>query len=160
MGAIASIKASALLNGNAVTTEAAVGPELTYVPEGFQPGGVAVWADQSGGKPVGYPTLSLAMRRPTKDSRLFKVTGRIDLPVLETPGSTVVGFEPPPTRAYSLQAHFEFICPERSSLAERQKLFSLVRSFLADNIEASDGSPTSATGSPIEDAVTTLAMPY
>jgi len=54
----------------------------------------------------------------------------------------------------------EFMLPERSTLAERQKLFSQVASLFARTINASDGSPTDATGSPLENAVTTFEQVY
>jgi hypothetical protein len=54
----------------------------------------------------------------------------------------------------------EFFLPERSTLLERQVLFSRVASLFVRTINASDGNPTDATGSPLETAVTTFENVY
>jgi hypothetical protein len=54
----------------------------------------------------------------------------------------------------------EWMLPERSTLPERQKLFSAVASLFARVVNASDDVPTDTTGSPIEAAVTTFEDVY
>jgi hypothetical protein len=54
----------------------------------------------------------------------------------------------------------EFFLPERSTLLERQTLFSTVASLFARTINASDDVPTDSTGSPVENAVTTFENVY
>jgi hypothetical protein len=54
----------------------------------------------------------------------------------------------------------EFFLPERSTLAERQALFSRIASLFARTVNASDGAPTDSTGSPLEAAVTTFENVY
>jgi hypothetical protein len=54
----------------------------------------------------------------------------------------------------------EFFLPERSTLAERQKLFSEMASLFVRTINANDGAPSDSTGSPLENAVTTFENVY
>jgi hypothetical protein len=89
------------------------------------------------------------------------VTAKLVLPTLEqTSPSTMTGIQPAPTKAYDCTCVMEFMLPERSTLAERQKLFSEVASLFARTVNASDGSPTDSTGSPLENAVTTFETVY
>lgn len=159
MSAIAAVKLSSVLNHALarLTTDAAVGVDITLSPEGKNPQGVAAWVDRSGGIAVGYPRLTLLVRPPNKATRNYKVSAKFVLPTLEvTAPSTATGIQPAPTKAYDHVAVMEFMLPERGSLAERQKLFSAVASLFCDLINASDGSPTDATGSPLKAAVTTF----
>lgn len=139
-----------------ITTDAAIGVDRTFTPFGFVPGqpGVAKWVDKSGGIPVGYPTVTMSVREPTKASRVYKVTVKLDLPTLEqTSPSTATGIQPAPTKAYSLQCIMEFLLPERSTLAERKVLLRNVASMFHSLINASDGTPTDGTNTPLIVAV-------
>jgi hypothetical protein len=159
MSALAAVKLSGIIDHALArkTTSATVGVDLTMNPEGINPQGVASWVDRSGGIAIGYPRLSMSVRPPTKASRIFKVQVKLVLPTLEqTSPSTMTGIQPAPTLAYNCLANMEFMLPERSTLAERQKLFSAVASLFARTINASDDVPTDATGTPVEAAVTTF----
>lgn len=159
MSAIAAVKVSGILDHSLarLTTSATVGVDSTLSPDGINPQGVSAWVDRSGGYWIGYPRLTLSVRPPTKASRIFRVTAKLVLPTLEqTSPSTATGIQPAPTKAYDCTCVLEFFLPERSTLAERQKLFSQVASLFARTVNASDGSPTDATGSPLESAVTTF----
>jgi hypothetical protein len=168
MSAIAPIKASSILAGTESTTSATVGVDKTFDPEGFILPGVARWVDRAIdatynplGVAIGYPAFTLAVRRPTKVSRLYRVTAKMSLPTLEqTSPSTATGIQPAPTLAYTLQCVMEFMLPERSTAAERARLFSYVRSLFATTIQASDAAPTDATGSPLIGAVNSFDAPY
>jgi hypothetical protein len=163
MSAIAAVKLSSIIDHSLarLTTSATVGVDSTLNPEGINPQGVASWVDRSGGIAIGYPRLTMSVRPPTKASRVYKVTAKLVLPTLEqTSPSTMTGIQPAPTKAYDCMAVMEFFLPERSTLAERQKLFSEVASLFARTVNASDGSPTDATGSPLENAVTTFEPVY
>lgn len=163
MSAIAAVKLSGIIDHALarLTTSATVGVDSTLNPEGINPQGVAKWVDRSGGIAIGYPALSMSVRPPTKASRVYKVTAKLVLPTLEqTSPSTATGIQPAPTKAYDCTAVMEFMLPERSTLAERQKLFSQVASLFARTINASDGAPTDSTGSPLENAVTTFEQVY
>ncbi|DAD50533.1 TPA_asm: coat protein [ssRNA phage Gerhypos.4_2] len=161
MPAIAAIKTSSIIAGTESTTSATVGVDKTFDPEGFMLPGVARWCDRSGGIAIGYPRFSLSVRPPTKTSRVYKVTAKLVLPTLEvTAPSTATGIQPAPTKAYDCLCVMEFMLPERSTAVERAALLSHVRSLLATTVQASDASPSDATGSPLIAAVTNFEPAY
>jgi hypothetical protein len=163
MSAIAAVKLSGIIDHSLarLTTSATVGVDSTLNPEGISPQGVAAWVDRSGGIAIGYPRLTMSLRPPQKASRVYRVTAKLVLPTLEqTSASTMTGIQPAPTKAYDCACIMEFFLPERSTLAERQKLLSQVASLFARTINASDGAPSDATGSPLENAVTTFENVY
>lgn len=139
-----------------LTTSATIPYDRILSAYGFQTNqpGVAKWVDKSGGIPVGYPTFTMSVREPTKASRVFKVTAKLDIPTLEqTSASTASGIQPAPVKAYSCQAVMEFLLPERSTQAERKILLRNVASLFFTTINASDGDPTSSTGTPLIAAI-------
>lgn len=168
MSAIAPIKGSSLLGTVVKSTSATVGVDKTFDPEGFILPGVARWVDRSidatynpTGVAIGYPAYTLQVRKPTKTSRMYRVTAKLYLPILEqTSPSTATGIQPGPTLAYSLQSITEFMIPERSTAAERARLFSYHLGFHFGTINASDDVPTDATGSPLSAAVNSFEAPY
>jgi len=161
MPAIASVKTSSILSPTLLSTSATVGVDKTFDPEGFNQGGVARWVDRSGGIAVGFPNFSLMLRRPTPGSRMYKVSLKMMLPTLEvTAPTTVTGIQPAPTKAYDVGCVCEFMLPERSTAAERTALLSHLHSLFATTINANDGSPTDATGSPLTAMVVNLDPPY
>lgn len=169
MSAIAAVKVSSIIDHAParLTTSATVGVDSTLSPDGINPQGVAKWVNRSITTPnplgvaIGYPALTMSVRPPTKASRIFKVTAKLVLPTLEqTSPSTMTGIQPAPTKAYDCSCIMEFMLPERSTLLERQTLFSQVASLFARLINASDGVPTDSTGSPLESAVTTFETVY
>jgi hypothetical protein len=92
---------------------------------------------------------------------VYKVIVKLLQPTLEqTSPSTATGIQPAPTKAYDCTYVGEWMLPERSTLAERQALFSRVASLYARTINASDGAPTDSTASPLEAAVTTFEPVY
>nr|QDH87083.1 MAG: hypothetical protein H3BulkLitter17570_000002 [Leviviridae sp.] len=156
MSALAAIKLSKTLDlfPAVITGSATVGVDTTLNPEGFPQPGVARWVDRSGGIAIGYPAVTMSVRPPSKASRVYKVTAKVVLPTLEvTAPSTSTGIQPAPTKAYDCIGVMEFILPERSTGTERQALLNLCCSLFHRNIAASDGTPTDATGSPLETAV-------
>jgi hypothetical protein len=163
MSAIAAVKVSGIINHALLrlTTDAAIGVDSTLSPEGINSQGVAKWVDRVGGIAIGYPALTMSVRPPTKASRIYKVTVKLVLPTLEqTSPSTMTGIQPAPTKAYDCSCVMEFMLPERSTLAERQKLFSQASSLFMDAIAASDSVPSDTTGSPLKAAVTTFENVY
>lgn len=163
MSAIAPVKLSSILNTALarLTGDAAIGVDTTLSPEGFIQPGVTRWVDRTGGIAIGYPAFTMSVRPPTKASRVYKVTAKFVQPTLEqTSPSTASGIQPAPTKAYDCTCVMEWMLPERSTLAERQKLFSRVQSLFMSLINASDGTPTDSTGSPLEAAVTTFEQVY
>lgn len=163
MSALAAVKLSSILDFALArkSTSATIGVDTTLSPDGFIQPGVARWVDRSGGIPVAYPTLTMSIRPPTKASRVYKVTVKFLQPTLEVPnGGTPSGFTPAPMKAYDLMCVMEWMIPERSTLAERQALFSRIASLFDRTINASDDVPTDSSASPLEAAVTTFEQVY
>lgn len=162
MAAIATIKTSSILSGVQLSTSATIGVDVSVAgspgnldPEGFIAPGVAKWVDRSATQQIGFPTLTLSSRSPSKTSRVTRVQVKFIQPILEQiPPATVF------TRAYDLTANLEFLLPERSTLAERTAFFSKVQSLFCTTINASDGVPTDLTGSPLPPAVLVLDKPF
>jgi len=109
--------------------------ESTPVAHDFDPAGVldgvAVYEDRVGGIPVGYPKLTLSVRRPTKGSRAYKVTLKITNPTLEQASSGGT-FVPPPTLAFNDLAVVEFMFPERGVPQGRANMLAYVVNALQD----------------------------
>lgn len=107
----------------------------TFNPIDIDANGIARWQDVSGGIVLGYPTITLSVKRPAPrnvGNRNYKVIFKVVLPVLEvTSPSTGTGIEPAPTLAYNLIATTEVVLPERSALAERKDLGAYLANFLA-----------------------------
>jgi hypothetical protein len=157
----ADVKLSSLIGTVESTTSATVGVDKTFSPEGFIAPGVSRWVDRSGGISIGFPFFTMSVRAPTKASRVYRVTIKLGLPVLETvTASTATGVVPAAMVAYTNQCIMEFLLPDRSTLAERQSLLSYVRSLFATTIQASDAVPTDSTGSPVIGAVANYDPPY
>jgi len=159
MSAIAEVKLSSILTlAKLVSTSATVADDTTMSPEGFSPGGIATYVDRSGGIALGYNRMTVNVRPPTKDSRVYKLSFKYFQPVLETveAGDGIFG----PQLAYTLQAHMDFLLPERSTLAERTAFLCRVASLFVIAVEASDGSPSTVTGSPLIGAVLNYEAPY
>lgn len=159
MAQMAVVKLSSIIDHALarLSTSATVGVDTTLSPEGVIQPGVTRWVDRTGGIAIGYPVMTMSVRPPTKVSRVYKVIVKILQPTLEqTSPSTATGIQPAPTLAYVCTYIGEWMLPERSTLLERQQLFSRVASLYARTINASDGAPTDVTGSPLEAAVTTF----
>jgi len=107
----------------------------TFAPLGTDSTGVAKWVDRSGGIAIGYPTVTMQVREPSKSVRNYKVTRRIVLPILEqTSPSTATGIQPAPTVAYNLIQDVTWVLPERSTLAQRQDLLAFAKNFDANAV--------------------------
>lgn len=106
----------------------------SFIPAGV-PNGLAMWNDIAGGIALGYPTVTLSVRRPTKGSRAFKATAKVTVPVLEqTSPSTATGIQPAPTLAYNLIANIDLVMPERATLAQRKDMAAYTKNFLANSV--------------------------
>lgn len=97
--------------------------------------GIAKWQDRSGGIALGFPTITMSLREPTKSSRVYKLVRKVSIPVLEvTSPSTASGIQPAPTLAYTLQQNCEWIIPERSTQAQRDDLLAYAKNFDANAV--------------------------
>lgn len=161
MAAFAPVKVSSALSTIAKTLSATVGVDKTYDPVGYIQPGVAKWEDRSSGIAVGFPSLTMSVRPPTKGSRLYKVTGKLSIPTLEAiSGANVAGLTPAQQKAYECMGVMELLFPERSTAAEREIFRSQFISLLFSTINASDDAPTDATASPFPTAISAYDRPY
>lgn len=96
---------------------------------------IALYHDRSGSIPVGYPSVSISMRKPTKASRAYKADIRIAVPTLEiTSPSTGTGIQPAPTKAYDVLFVGELMLPERSTKAQRADLLAYAKNLLSNAV--------------------------
>lgn len=182
MTAFANIKPSSILYGateaeydaNAnvcrmSTLDAAVSIDISsagspgqLAPTGYIPGTpIARWEDRSCGITVGFPVFTMSVRKPTKDSNVTRVALKYVSPTLaQTSPSTSTGYQPAPAKAYEITANVEFIIPQQCTRLERIKFLSRLVSLFAGEISASDGSPLTATVSPIKSAVVDGEVPF
>lgn len=102
----------------------------TFSPVNVDAAGIAKWVDRIGGISIGFPSITLSVREPSKTSRNYKVTRKVVYPVLEvTSPSTATGIQPAPTKAYELTSIQEWILPERSTAADRADLIAFCKNF-------------------------------
>lgn len=155
MAAFAPWKVSSKCGDTVLTTDAAVGVDKTFDPVGYTAPGIARYEDRSGGIQVGYPVLTLGVRRPSKASAISRVSLKLVVPTLEQLAPSTVW-----TKAYDNTGMMDFLLHQRSTLAERQALFRYMMSLFFATINASDGSPTDATGAALKAAIENFEIPY
>lgn len=163
MSALASIKAASGFNSVRIVTSlsAVAASDKLYAPDGLVAPGVQRYVDRSGADSVGWPSYTLGVRRPVNGSRVFRVTEKITLPVLNISSpSTGSGVQPLPSKAFELVCNREYVIPEGTTLAQRVVFAALCASFMATDVDASDGSPTETSGIPLYAAVMNLDSPY
>lgn len=116
-----SARAAVYMNDGAATPVAhQFDPARVQDDAGIQ---LATWEDRSSGIAVGYPTVTLSMKRPSKTSRTYRVQAKVTLPVLETiSNSTVTGILPAPTKAFEMFANIDIVWHERATLQNRKDL--------------------------------------
>jgi len=158
MAALAPLLLSSIVASDVLTTSATVGVDKTFAPEGWKPANVASWVDRSGGIPLGYPRVTFGLRAPTKESRVYRASTKLFMPIMETIDPSVGIFGP--KTAYDFQMHVDHLIPERGTSAERLIFLSLCRSLFALTIKANDQAPSDLTGSPLVNAVTLLEDVY
>jgi hypothetical protein len=167
MSAIAPILATTIagvLGSVRVTTsDATIGYNKTYAPEGAVKAtpGVFRWVDRSGGVPIAYPSYSMRIRPPSQGDPNFRIDEKISYPVPNiTSPSTGSGIQPLPSVGYEYVCNRGYKIPQAGTAAERATFHSLVSSFSAETIFASDGVPNDLTGAPLRSAMVDLDGPY
>lgn len=96
------------------------------------------WVDRSGGIAMGYPTVTMSIRNPTKESRVYRVNIRLWTPIMETvSASTASGIPPAPVVSYTLLSNMEFVLPERSTLQQRKDILAYAKNMLANAVVTS-----------------------
>lgn len=102
----------------------------TFSPSKIDGEGIAKWQDRSIGIAVGFPTVTMSLREPTKTQRNYRLTRKIVYPVLEvTSPSTGTGIQPAPTMAFAITNISEWVIPERSTLAQRNDVIAFAKNF-------------------------------
>jgi hypothetical protein len=97
------------------------------------------------------------MRPPVRQSPVYRIHAKLVYPVPESDlGPASNGVTPGPMKAYELAYQLDIQIPERSTLEDRRKGFSLLVGLLVKKLKCSDLSPDSSTGSPIPSAALTL----
>lgn len=114
--------------------------QATPVSHTFAPlaitGTLAEWVDRASGIAIGYPTLSVNLRRPLKnEARVYKATVKIVAPVLEvTSPSTATGIQPAPTKAFDLVFNGEFLLPERATKLQKADIIAYAKNLMANAV--------------------------
>jgi len=160
MSAFSDILVASNASGSVKTDSTTPAYDTTFSPDGQMTPGVYRWVDRSGGIAVGFPVMTMSVRRPTKGSRMYKITRKLSIPTLADVSYSSSGLTPPQQVDHSCQVTEEWILPEASTQAERLALFYLNRCFNSSNIVTSDGSANQDTGSPLIAAITSLEPVY
>jgi hypothetical protein len=123
---MAQIANLVLPNGRATPVNVTFTPVMAALSE-------AKWSDKTSGRYIGLPTVALRTRIPVKGSDLFKITGVITVPTLETiTNANASGYTAPPAEAYSHTVKFEMFCPARGSLIEREDSAAFASALFKD----------------------------
>lgn len=127
--------------GNIVLADGATTPvNHTFKPITIDKDGIAWYNDQATGIPIGYPILSLSLKRPKLGSSpgsnangsVYRVNLKITNPTLEvTSPSTGSGIQPAPTVAYTDILNIEFVLSARGVLQNRKDLLAYAKAILA-----------------------------
>ena len=80
---------------------------------------LAKWASREGSYAIGFPRVSTSTRMGQND---FRVTTKVELPILETLSGGDAGYAAKPKVAYTPAVHTEYVLPLRSSVDERMNL--------------------------------------
>jgi hypothetical protein len=123
--------------------------------------GVNRWVERSGGQAINYPSYDFSFRRPLPQSRAFRITETIRLPVANiTSPSTGSGIQPLPSKAFELVCKREYIIPEAATQADRDLFYSYIMSLTVGYVTASDSLPTDPTNGILLPAIRDLEHPY
>ncbi len=118
-----------------VLTDAATTPvNRSYFPV-TQKENVLVWHDRTQAIAVGQNVLSLAQKVPSANSPTYKMSWKLELPVLaQTSPSTGTGIQPAPSVAYKNLVSIDLVMHERSTLQERKDALAQVRDLIDEAI--------------------------
>lgn len=103
--------------------------DVVFAPFNVTRDGVAVLKDNSGDRPVAYPSITDSIKEPGTTGTVYRTVVHLDLPVIETitvPGSSGSTVE----TMYTLRAKVEVITPVQSTGANRTELHALLLSAL------------------------------
>jgi hypothetical protein len=118
---------------NIVISDAQATPVAhTFVPIGRDKNGTFWFTDQSQSNAIGFWRISVTEKFPgppkpgdTAESRVYRYDIGLYEPTLEAVTPAGTGYTPAPTVAYTMRGLRTFLCPERSSLLERQNIVKM-----------------------------------
>lgn len=111
----------------------------TFSPVGFLPQepDVFLFEDRSSGSFIGYARIKASVIRPSSESKTAKgeirVKVQLQLPKLETLGTSANGITPPDTLAYTTKVDVTYTLPERCSALDRDNIVKMLPLILADD---------------------------
>lgn len=98
-------------------------------------GDVFRYDNRASGIIVGYDTLTVSTRLPSKAAKSTKVTFKLSCPILEqTSASTSTGIQPAPTVAYTNIGEITLVLAERSVLQDRKNILAMMRDLIDEAI--------------------------
>lgn len=90
---------------------------------------MAVWNDRSGGIDIGFPQVTLSLKK-LKSVNQVKV--EIQVPTLEVISGADGGYTPSPKVAYTSVGQLTFLLPVRSTLQERKNIAAFIKNSLSN----------------------------
>lgn len=99
----------------------------TFSPIGVK-NAVAKWQDKSGGVSLGFPTITVSLREPTKVSRTNKVTAKVVFPTLDTTLPTAI------KKAHECLINIDVVLPENASPLDRAHVLAFGKNFIASAV--------------------------
>lgn len=92
--------------------------------------GLARYLDISSGIGIGLPSVTLGNKMGSGPSGVFRVEGRITIPVLEVISGDAGGYTAVPKVAFNMFGKVELIAPNRASAQNRKDLRAFMANFL------------------------------
>ncbi len=124
------------IRANVTLTDGATTPVNHVFYPIVKKGEVLFWVDRTVTTvPIGQDQLSLLQKAPSKQSKNYKFTWKLQKRTLEqTSPSTASGIQPAPTLAYDNICTIEIVVNERSTLQERKDLLTEARDLLGEAV--------------------------
>lgn len=97
----------------------------TFTPIGVK-NAIAKWQDKASGISLGFPTITLSLREPTKVSRVNKVTAKVVFPVVDATIPTAV------KKAYECIINVDVVLPESATALDRAHVLAYAKNFMAN----------------------------
>ncbi len=122
-----------------VLTDAATTPvNHSYYPVTQKDNTTLVWRDRTQAIAAGQNVLSVQQKSPVAGSSTYKVSWKLECPVLNvTAPTTGTGIQPAPSVAYKNIATIEFVMHERASQQERKDMLTQLRDLIDEAIVTS-----------------------
>lgn len=90
---------------------------------------MAVWHDRSSGIDIGFPQMTLSLK---KLKSVNEVKVEFNVPTLEVISGSDGGYTPSPKVAYTTVGKLTFLLPVRSTLAQRKDIEAFVKNCMSN----------------------------